>query len=216
MDFDLMQRVWIFFALASLTTIKISGLAILLGLVLGFLAALASLSRLAALRWPARAYVSVFRGTPALIQLFLLFFGGLQLGLELTPVQAGIIGLGINIGAYMTESIRGAIVAVDRGQWEAGRCLGLSHAQTMQRIILPQAARLMVRPLGVNSVALIKGSAIVSTISVTELTYTAHRFISSTYKPFEMFILAAIFYLVIITAFMRLVAWLDARAALKE
>lgn len=216
MDFDLMQRVWIFFAQASMTTIKISGLAIVLGLCLGFTAALASLSRLRAVRWPARAYVSVFRGTPALIQLFLLFFGGLQLGLNLTPVQAGIIGLGINIGAYMTESIRGAIVAVDRGQIEAGRCLGLSHAQTMTRIILPQAARLMVRPLGVNSVALIKGSAIVSTISVTELTYTAHRFISSTYKPFEMFLLAAVFYLVIITVFMRLVTWIDARVALKE
>jgi len=216
MDFDLMQRVWIFFAQASVTTIRISALAIMLGLCLGFTAALASLSRLRAVRWPARAYVSVFRGTPALIQLFLLFFGGLQLGLNLTPVQAGIIGLGINIGAYMTESIRGAIVAVDRGQIEAGRCLGLSHAQTMARIILPQAARLMVRPLGVNSVALIKGSAIVSTISVTELTYTAHRFISSTYKPFEMFILAAIFYLVIITLFMRLVEWIDTRVALKE
>lgn len=216
MDLELMQRVWIFFAQASLTTIKISGLAILLGLGLGFTAALASLSRLAAVRWPARAYVSVFRGTPALIQLFLLYFGGLQLGLEMTPITAGIIGLGINIGAYMTESIRGAIVAVDRGQAEAGRCLGLSHTQTMTRIILPQAARLMVRPLGVNSVALIKGSAIVSTISVTELTYTAHRFISSTYKPFEMFLLAAIFYLIIITVFMRLIDWIDARVALKE
>ncbi len=216
MDFDLMQRVWIFFAQASLTTIKISGLAILLGLCLGFVAALSSLSRLAVVRWPARAYVSVFRGTPALIQLFLLYFGGLQLGMEMTPITAGIIGLGINIGAYMTESIRGAIVAVDKGQTEAGRCLGLSRAQTMRRVILPQAARLMVRPLGVNSVALIKGSAIVSTISVTELTYTAHRFISSTYKPFEMFILAAIFYLIIVTVFMRLVDWIDTRVALKE
>ena len=211
-----MQRVWIFFAQASVTTIRISALAILLGLCLGFIAALASLSRLAVLRWPARAYVSVFRGTPALIQLFLLYFGGLQLGLDMSPITAGIIGLGINIGSYMTESIRGAIVAVDRGQIEAGRCLGLSAAQTMRRIILPQAARLMVRPLGVNSVALIKGSAIVSTISVTELTYTAHRFISSTYKPFEMFLLAAIFYLIIITFFIRLVDWIDARVALKE
>jgi len=216
MDFDLMQRVWIFFAQASLTTIKISGLAIALGLCLGFVAALSSLSRLKVVRWPARAYVSVFRGTPALIQLFLLYFGGLQLGMEMTPITAGIIGLGINIGAYMTESIRGAIIAVDKGQTEAGRCLGLSRAQTMARVILPQAARLMVRPLGVNAVALIKGSAIVSTISVTELTYTAHRFISSTYKPFEMFLLAAVFYLIIVTVFMRLVAWADARVALKE
>lgn len=210
-----MQRLWVFFAQASLVTLQISGAAILIGLCLGLIGALASLSRLALIRWPARAYVSVFRGTPALIQLFLLYFGGPQIGLELTAMTAGIVGLGLNIGAYMTESIRGAIVAVERGQMEAARCLGLNHRQAMQRVILPQAARLMIRPLGVNSVALIKGSAIVSTISVTELTYTAHRFISSTYQPFEMFFLAAVFYLIIISVFMRLVAYLDRRAALE-
>jgi polar amino acid transport system permease protein len=215
MDFDLMQRVWIFFAQASLTTIKISGLAILLGLVLGFLAALASLSRLAALRWPARAYVSVFRGTPALIQLFLLFFGGLQLGLELTPVQAGIIGLGINIGAYMTESIRGAIVAIGRGQHDAARALGLRPAPIMALVILPQAARLMIRPLGINSIALVKGSALVSAISVVELTFTAQRFLSSTYQPLEIFLVSGALYLIIITGMSRCVDWLDDRYALK-
>lgn len=216
MDVELMGRVWGFFAQASVTTIGISLSAILLGLCLGLTAALASVARAPLLRWPARAYVSVFRGTPALIQLFLLYFGGMQLGLEMTAVTAGIVALGINIGAYMTESIRGAIVAVDRGQAEAARSLGLGRGQTMARVILPQAARLMVRPLGVNSVALIKGSAIVSTISVTELTYTAHRFISSTYKPFEMFILAAVFYLAIVSAVLWLVAFIDRRVALEE
>lgn len=182
---------------------------------MGFIAALASVSHSPAIRWPARVYVSVFRGTPALIQLFLLYFGGPQIGIQLEPFEAGVIGLGINIGAYMCESIRGAIISVDKGQIEAGRCLGLGLGQVMSRVILPQAARMMVRPLGVNSIALIKGSAIVSTISVLELSYTAHRYISSTYKPFEMFILASVFYLLIVSVFSYGVKKLDALAALE-
>ncbi len=210
-----MARVFGFFAGAAWVTVQISALAILLALVLGFLAALAKLSPNPLLRLPSRFYVSVFRGTPCLVQLLLLYFGGPQIGLQLEPFAAGVIGLGLNIGAYMTESIRGAIVAVERCQVEAARCLALSRSQTMTRIILPQAARLMIRPLGVNAVALIKGSALVSAISVVELTYTAHRFISSTYQPFEMFILSAMFYLLIVSAFTRLVAVLDARYVLR-
>ncbi len=215
MDFALIGKVWVFFAQAAVVTVEVSLLAIALGLCLGFAGALAGLSRLALLRWPAKAYVSIFRGTPALIQLFLLYFGGPQIGIQLDPFWAGVIGLGVNIGAYMTESIRGAIVAVDTGQMEAARCLGLGNGRAMRYVVLPQAARLMVRPLGVNAIALIKDSAIVSTISVVELTYTAHRYISSTYKPFEMFLLAAFFYLVIVTIASRLVDWLDRGVALE-
>lgn len=201
MDFELILRIWPYFAQAALVTVQVSLLAIILGLVLGFASALGSLSHNPALRWPSRTYVSVFRGTPALIQLFLLYFGGPQIGIRLEAFEAGVIGLGINIGAYMCESIRGAIISVDKGQMEAGRCLGLGHVQVMRKIILPQAARMMVRPLGINSIALIKGSAIVSTISVLELSYTAHRYISSTYKPFEMFLLASVFYIIIVSIF---------------
>lgn len=215
MDIALMVRVFGFFAEAAWVTVQVSALAILLALVLGFLAALAKLSANPLLRMPSKAYVSVFRGTPCLVQLLLLYFGGPQIGLQLEPFAAGVIGLGLNIGAYMAESIRGAIVAVERGQIEAARCLALTRGQTMTRIVLPQAARLMIRPLGVNAVALIKGSALVSAISVVELTYTAHRFISSTYQPFEMFTLSAFFYLLIVSAFNRLVAALDARYALR-
>jgi polar amino acid transport system permease protein len=158
--------------------------------------------------------VSVFRGTPCLIQLFVIYFGGPQIGLHLGPFTAAVLGLGINIGAYMSESIRGAILAVERGQSEASRSLGLSKSQTMIKVILPQAARLMIRPLGVNSIALIKGSSMVSAISVVELTYTAHRYIGSTYRPFEMFILAALFYLVIVSIATFFIKKVDRRYAL--
>src|SRR5690606_12977204 len=122
----------------------------LLGLACGALGASMRLSRLAPLRWIAATYVSLFRGTPALIQVFILYFGGPQIGINLDAFSAGVIALGVNIGAYMTETIRGAILSVDRGQSEAARTLGMSKWQTMRKVILPQAARMMIRPLGVN------------------------------------------------------------------
>lgn len=214
MDYALIGRVFIYFAQAAWVTIELSFLSLCLGLTCGFVAALARLSRNPVYSLPARVYVSVFRGTPCLIQLFLIFFGGPQIGLQLDPFEAGVLGLGINIGAYMAEAIRGAILAVDRGQPEAARSLGLSKAQTMVKVVLPQAACLMVRPLGVNTIALIKGSSLVSAISVVELTYTAHRYIGSTYRPFEIFFLSALFYLLIVSVSSYFIQRLDRRFAL--
>ena len=211
MDFELMLRVYPFFLKAALVTIELSVLTALLGLACGALGAAARLSRLSALRWIGAAYVRLIRGTPALIQLFLLYFGGPQIGIQLDAFSAGVIGLGVNIGAYMTETIRGAIVAVDKGQTEAARTLGLSRWQAMRKVVIPQAARLMVRPLGVNINALIKGTALVAPISVIELTYTAQRYIGSTYKPFEMFMISGALYMVIIYVTGHGVAWLDRR-----
>ncbi|WP_417244944.1 MULTISPECIES: amino acid ABC transporter permease [Celeribacter] len=209
MDFELMQKVFPFFLEAAWTTILLSVLTAILGLTCGTLGAAARLSRFRILRFLGAAYVSVFRGTPALIQLFILYFGGPQIGIQLDAFQAGVIGLGINAGAYMTETIRGAIIAVDSGQREAARTLGLSNWQATYKVILPQAARLMVRPLGVNLNMLIKATALVAAISVIELTYTAQRYIGSTYKPFEMFLLAGILYMIILYATGRAVAWVD-------
>lgn len=214
MDLDLIGRVFPFFLEAALVTLEISALALLLGLCVAAAVAAARMSQLAPLRYLGTAYVSVFRGTPCLIQLFILYFGGPQVGIHLEPFAAGVIGLGLNIGAYMAEGIRGAIRAVDRGQTEAARTIGFSRWQTLQRVVLPQAARLMIRPLGVNTVALVKGSALVSTISVVELTYTAQRFIGSTYRPFEIFGVAALLYMVIVYGVARLVDLLDQRYAI--
>jgi len=210
-----MLRVTPFFVEAAWITVVISFFSLSLGLCMGALGTSLRLARVRPLRWLGGAYVSLFRGTPALIQLFVLYFGGPQIGINLDPIEAGIIGLGVNIGAYMTESIRGAIRAIDRGQGEAARSLGLSRGEAMRKVILPQAARLMIRPLGVNAVALVKGSALVSTISVVELTYTAQRFIGSTYKPFEMFAIAAVLYMIVVYGLARLIDHLDARYAIE-
>jgi polar amino acid transport system permease protein len=209
MDFELMLKVYPFFLEAAWITVLLSILTAILGLTCGALGAAARLSRFAGLRFVGAAYVSVFRGTPALIQLFILYFGGPQIGIQLDAFEAGVIGLGINAGAYMTETIRGAIIAINKGQREAARTLGLSQWQAMYKVILPQSARLMVRPLGVNINALIKATALVAAISVVELTYTAQRYIGSTYKPFEMFLLAGVLYMIIIYVVGRGIAWLD-------
>ncbi len=212
MDIELMLKVYPFFLKAAWVTIQLSVLTTILGLICGALGAAAKLSRHSVLRIIGASYVSLFRGTPALIQLFLLYFGGPQVGIQLDAFEAGVIGLGINIGAYMTETIRGGIIAVDKGQTEAARTLGLSRFQTMTRVVLPQAARLIIRPLGVNINALIKGTALVAAISVIELTYTAQRYIGSTYKPFEMFLLSGALYMIIIYTTGRGIAWLDRKA----
>ncbi|CAM2172674.1 polar amino acid transport system permease protein [Paraburkholderia sacchari] len=209
----LMLRTLPFFLEAAWVTVRISALALIIGLAVAIVLVAGRLSDNRVLRTLSTTYVSIFRGTPNLVQLFILYFGGTQIGLNLDPFTAGYIALGLNIAAYMSESIRGAIVNVDRGHIEAARSIGLSRAQTMWLIVLPQAARLMIRPLGVNTIGLIKGSALVSTVSVVELTYTAQRYIGSTYKPFEIFAIAAVLYMIIIYVVARVVDLLDKRFA---
>jgi len=213
-DYALMQRVFPFFLEAAWITILLSVLTAILGLICAMLGTAARLSRFRVLRFLGAAYVSVFRGTPALIQLFILYFGGPQIGIQLDAFEAGVIGLGVNVGAYMTETMRGAIISVDKGQGEAARTLGMSKWQAMRNVILPQAMRLMIRPLGVNLNTLIKSTALVAAISVVELTYTAQRYIGSTYKPFEMFLIAGLLYMIIIYVVGLAVTWADRKARL--
>ena len=209
MDIALIGRIVPVFVQAAWTTVELSLLSLAIGLIVAALIAMLRLSHVAALRFVGAAYVSVFRGTPALIQIFLLYFGGPQVGIQLEPFAAGAIALGLNIAAYMAESIRGGVLSVDRGQMEAARSLGFGEGQSMRWIVLPQAAKLMIRPLGVNAVALVKGTALVATISVVELTYTAQRFIGSTYKPFEIFAVTAVLYMIMVYGLTLVIDRLD-------
>jgi len=214
-DIDLILRIYPYFLEAAWVTVQLSVYSIILGLAVGALITAAKLSHNRILRIFGTVYVSVFRGTPALIQLFILYFGGPQIGINLDAFEAGVIGLGLNIAAYMAETMRGAIISVDKGQSEAARTIGLGRFQTMRKVILPQAARLMIRPLGVNINAQIKATALVSAISVVELTYTAQRYIGSTYKPFEMFFLAGVIYMVLIYVTGLGINWLDRKAVIQ-
>lgn len=198
MDIQLIGRLLPHILEASLLTISLTVCSLAIGLAVATAVTAGRFSRMRPIRWLATAYVSVMRGTPLLVQLFIVFFGGPQFGLELTPFMAGVLTMGLNIGAYMSEGIKGAIIAVDKGQGEASRSIGFGRFDTMRLFILPQAAPLMIRSLGVNTVILSKSTALVSTIGVVELTYSAQRFVTSTYKPFEVFAVAGAAYIAIV------------------
>jgi len=152
------------------------------------------LSRTRLLRWPAAVYVSAIRGTPLLVQLFLIYYGLPQLGVELPPLLAAGIGFSINIGAYAGEILRSAIAAVDKGQWEAASVLGMSRGQALRRVILPQAARTAVAPLSNSFISLVKDTSLAATIQVPELFRQAQLITARTYEIFAMYLAAAALY----------------------
>jgi len=209
MDFQLIGRIAPFLVDASMVTIELTVCSLLVGLVVATIVVIGRFSKLRTIRLLATAYVSIMRGTPVLVQLFLVFFGGPQLGFELTLFVAGVVTMGFNIGAYMSEGVKGAIIAVDKGQTEASRSLGFGRFDTMRLFILPQAAPLIIKSLGVNTVILSKSTALVSTIGVVELTYAAQRFVTSTYKPFEVFTVAGAAYIAIVAAISLIVRGIE-------
>lgn len=164
------------------------------GLALGFPAAILRLAPWAPLRWPAALYVSVFRGTPLLVQLFVIYYGLPGIGIEFTPVTAGILALSLNAGAYLSESLRGAILGIGKGQWNAGFSLGLTYPQTLRLVILPQALRTAVPAMSNTLTSLIKDTALVSVITVTELMLVTKELISVTFRPLPLYVAAAVVY----------------------
>ncbi|UYO75768.1 amino acid ABC transporter permease [Halomonas qinghailakensis] len=202
MDFNLMVEITPLLIKAAGVTIDISARAIFFGFFIACGLVFLRSARIRPLRWLARSYISVVRGTPYFVQLLLVFYGGPSIGLRLDPFTCGVVVGAFNIGAYMSEAIRGAIESVDSGQNEAARSLGFGKARTLLFVVLPQAAGLMIRSVGVLAIVLVKNSSLVSIISVVELTYQAQRLIGSTYKPLEIFTLSALMYIVIVYAVM--------------
>ncbi|MFB4349444.1 amino acid ABC transporter substrate-binding protein/permease [Microbacterium sp. CR_7] len=189
----LMQGLW----LTILATLVAIVAAFILGLVFGF----GRISRIAPFRWIATAYVFVFRGTPILVQAFFVFFAVPQLfpGLTFDPFVAGAITLSLNTGAYMTEIIRGGIQAVDPGQNEASRSLGLSHWKTMRKVVLPQAFRIMIPSFVNQGIITLKDTSLISVIGLAELTFQSRQIIASTYLSAQVLTIVAIIYFVVIT-----------------
>src|SRR5690606_5162084 len=164
------------------------------GLLLGFGLAIGRLYGPAPLRWLARLYVSFFRGTPLLVQLFLIYYGLPQLGIQLDPLPAALFGFSLNMAAYTSEILRAAIASIDRGQWEAAASIGMSKAQTLYRAILPQAARTALPPLGNSFISLVKDTALAATIQVPELFRQAQLITARTFEIFTMYLAAALIY----------------------
>ena len=161
------------------------------GLALGFPTAVLRVAPWAPLRWPAALYVSAFRGTPLLVQLFVIYYGLPGIGIAFTPVTAGILALSLNAGAYLSESLRGAILGIGKGQWHAGFSLGLTYPQTLGLVILPQALRTAVPAMSNTLISLIKDTALVSVITVSELMLATKELIAVTFRPLPLYVAAA-------------------------
>jgi polar amino acid transport system permease protein len=210
------------FAHALWATIYISIVAQVLGILLGLVAALARMSRLWPLRFLSGLYVLVFRGTPVLVQIFFVYFAlGLPNVVHLGPVDltaeiaAGILALSINEGAYMREIIRAGIDSIDKGQMEAARSLGMRNGLAMRRIVLPQAARVIVPPLGNEFNNMMKTTSLVYTIGVYELFADAEQGYAQTFHP-EYFVAVAFWYLVLTTVWTFVQAAIERRLAASE
>jgi polar amino acid transport system permease protein len=194
----LLQGAWI--------TIEITAISCVLAVVWALLAGLAKISPFRPLRWIATAYIEVFRGTSALVQLFWLFFVLPQFGVTLDPIPVAVLALSLNIGAYGAEVVRGAILAVPRGQYEASIALNMRPSTRMRRIVLPQAFAAMIPPWGNLFIELLKATALVSLITVSDLTFAAYQLNQATLQTVQIFTLVLVMYLAIalvITFFMR-------------
>ncbi|WP_193100074.1 amino acid ABC transporter permease [Burkholderia sp. Z1] len=198
----------------AVLTLKFAVASMALGLVVGLVIAILRIgsNRLAA--GLAQGYISLMRGTPLLVQMFVVYYGLPDLGITLDPTTAGIFTLTLNAGAYLSESMRGAILGIGRGQWAAAHSLGLTHVQTLRYIVCPQALRLAVPSLGNTLISLIKDTSLVSVITVTELLRSTQEVIAATFQPLPLYLAAAAIYWVLSTLLTRLQGRVETRLAL--
>ena len=210
------------FARALWATVYIAVVSQILGVLLGLLAALMRMSRIAPLRWISGIYVWIFRGTPLLVQIFFIYttfntpaFNFGHFWAVPSEATTGILALSINEGAYMREIIRAGIDSIDRGQMEAAKSLGMRYGQAMRRIILPQAARVIVPPLGNEFNNMMKNTALVYTIGVYELFADAQQKYSTALKS-EYFVAVAIWYLLLTTAWTFIQSWIERRLSVSD
>jgi len=176
-------------------------ISMVLGLLLGFAVALVRVARIPLLSQLMAFYVSAMRGTPLLVQIFVIYYGLPSVGIEFEPVTAGVLALTLNVAAYLSESLRGAIAGVDRGQWDAALSLGLSWWQSMRFVVAPQALRLAVPSLANSLISLIKDTSLVSVITVSELMMTTKDLIAQTFQPLPLYLMAAAIYWVLSALF---------------
>lgn len=178
-------------------TIPLTLVTFFFGIILAILTALSRLSSIKVLQWIARFYISVIRGTPLLVQLFIIFYGLPSVGLTINPLTSAIIGFSLNVGAYASEIIRAAIQSIPKGQWEAGYSIGMSYFQALKRIIIPQAARVSIPPLSNSFISLIKDTSLAALILVTEMFRTAQEIAAQNYEFLLVYTEAAFIYWII-------------------
>jgi cystine transport system permease protein len=195
---DLIWRnLWPMLQATVTKTLPLTAISFAIGLVLALFLALARISSIRPLSLLARGYISVIRGTPLLVQLFIVFYALPQLNIVIDPFPAAVIAFSLNVGGYAAEVVRAAILSIPKGQWEAAQTIGMGYPTTLQRIILPQAARTAVPPLSNTLISLVKDTSLASTILVTELLRVAQLAAAPTFDFFALYGVAAVYYWVI-------------------
>ncbi|WP_097027954.1 amino acid ABC transporter permease [Clostridium peptidivorans] len=176
-------------------TVPLAIISFSLGLILALLTALARISNFKPLVSLAKFYVWIIRGTPLIVQLFIIFYGLPAAGVTLNALTAGIIGFTLSVGAYNSEVIRAAIISIPQGQWEAAYSIGMTYKQALRRVIIPQATRVSIPPLANSFISLVKDTSLAATITVTEMFMIAQRITAATYEPLWLYIETAFIYL---------------------
>jgi polar amino acid transport system permease protein len=199
------------FAEAAVLALALAIAAILLSWAGGLALVLAGRSAVAPLRWLAGFYIWFIRGTPTLIQIFMVYFGLPQLGLRLDPYTAGVLALGISGSAYVAEILRSGFNAIPAGQVEAGRSIGLSRPAILWYIILPQLLRVVIPSLTNEAMNTLKNTSLLSAITIVEITLYARQQIAATFRPFDYYIMAAVFYLLMAEALNQFARWYERR-----
>ncbi len=212
-DWGVIVYAFPFMLRGALVTLQISALAMLFGTAVGLAFGLLSLSNVAPVRGVIRAYVYFVRGTPALVQVFLIYFALPVAGIYISSFWGGVIALSFNAGGFIAEIVRAGIGSIDRGQTEAAMAIGMTHRQSLLFILLPQSLRRITPPLTNELITLVKGSSLLSVISVTELTRSAQVIIAAKFTPFELYAALAVFYLVIISVLAKLSEYVEHRLA---
>jgi L-cystine transport system permease protein len=191
---DLLKSALPFMLKGAGWTLLLAVASIFFGAIVGTVVAITRLAKVPVLAQVAALYVSAMRGTPLLVQLFVIYFGLPSIGIQFEPITAGILGLSLNVGAYLSETLRGAINGVEYGQWNAAKSLGLTQSQTLRYVVGPQALRLAVPSLSNSLISLIKDTSLVSVIAVSELMLATREVIATTFQPFPLYIAAAAMY----------------------
>lgn len=207
---------WPLLSAGLIFTVPLTLITFVLGIVLGLSVALARLYGPAPLVMLVRFYVWLIRGTPLLVQLFLIFYGLPSAGIVLDAFTAAVIGFTLNIGAYSSEIIRATLAAIPKGQWEAAYSIGMNWPQVMWRVILPQAARIAVPPLSNTFISLVKDTSLAAAVTVPELFQAAQRLASVTYEPLILYVETALIYLLFSSVLSTLQDKLEQRLAYKE
>ena len=210
--FNVVWKNWSYLLGGVTLTLRVMAASYALAFAIGLVVGALRLSKRRSLNLPAWSYVEVCRNTPALVQLIWIFYClPIFTGIDIDPITASVIALAINAGAYMAEDFRAGIQAVEKGQIEAARSLGMSYLQAMQKIVVPQAIRTLIPPLLNHGVALMKWSALVSVLGVADLTYRAQLLSTQTFRPIEIFTSIGLAYFVMSMTFSYIVRTLERR-----